>query len=341
MSSFQFPNPVLDAKEERLQKKITERFEEFEAPGPMARGMQKLKSSAKQVLPASAVSKMEEFKTNVSKTELIKEALDVARKGFVEITKHASRFTINPDRIVQELAEEEVGLERYAHVPAVRSYEIEPLVSKDFKERALAFAEGSLTGAVGLPGIPFNLALSFFLYFRATQNVALYYGYDVRRDPRELEIASQVTIQSLSPNVDKQVDTLGKFIGKMMLATEASALRQSLQRMTYEEMASQGGAELVYVQIRALANKAAKKALRRTGKEGIEAGVFRKMLQQLGKQMPKRVGKRAIPIIGGLIGGAFDSYYMGKVLQGANLVYHKRFLLEKEERVRILREQTV
>jgi len=31
-----------------------------------------------------------------------------------------------------------------------------------------------------------------------------------------------------------------------------------------------------------------------------------------------------------------DTYYMSQVLRGSNLVYHKRFLFEKEERVKLL-----
>jgi hypothetical protein len=122
----------------------------------------------------------------------------------------------------------------------------------------------------------------------------------------------------------------------MMFAANATALRESLKKLTYEEMAKKGGTELVYVQIRALANKAAKKALDRAGKEGIEAGVYRKMLEQIGKRMPQRAGQRAIPFIGGIVGGLTDTYYMSRVLRGGNMVYHKRFLMEKEERLRVL-----
>jgi len=39
----------------------------------------------------------------------------------------------------------------------------------------------------------------------------------------------------------------------------------------------------------------------------------------------------------GIIGAACDSYPMDRVLKGANLIYHKRFLHEKQARIDVLR----
>ena len=40
-----------------------------------------------------------------------------------------------------------------------------------------AFFGGGVTGFFGLVGVPFNLAYTFFMYYRSVQAVALYYGY--------------------------------------------------------------------------------------------------------------------------------------------------------------------
>jgi hypothetical protein len=184
-------------------------------------------------------------------------------------------------------------------------------------------------------GLPFNLALSFLFYFRASQSTALYYGYDVHSDPAELEFAAEVTLKSLAPSADEGAQTLGGLIGKMMFAAEQSALVRGLGK-TYAEMAGKGGAQLLYVQIRALANRAAKNALDKAGRTGLEAGVFRRLLEQVGKNLPKEAGKKMVPLFGAVVTGFFDSYYMHRVLKGANLIYHKRFLHEKEARVAML-----
>jgi hypothetical protein len=102
-------------------------------------------------------------------------------------------------------------------------------------------------------------------------------------------------------------------------------------------MAEQGGIHLLYVQIRALAKKAAEKALKNSGRSGIEAGVFRNLLEQVGRRIPKEAGRKGIPILGAIIGAACDFYLMDRVLKGANLIYHKRFLHEKQTRIDILR----
>ena len=72
-----------------------------------------------------------------------------------------------------------------------------------------------------------------------------------------MQFASEVTLSSLEPNLKKGAETLGGLIGKMMLAAELSALSRGLTK-TFTEMAGRGGAQLIYVQIRALANKAEK-----------------------------------------------------------------------------------
>jgi len=144
-----------------------------------------------------------------------------------------------------------------------------------------------------------------------------------------------VVLSSLSPTKEQGLDNLTGLIGKMMLAANFTALKAALEK-TYAEMARKGGAELLYVQIRALANRAAENALQNAGKEGIEAGVFRKMLEQKGKRIPKEAGKKAVPLLGALVGACSDSYYMDRILQGSNLIYHKRYLFEKERRVDLL-----
>jgi hypothetical protein len=124
----------------------------------------------------------------------------------------------------------------------------------------------------------------------------------------------------------------------MMLAAEITALKQALGRQTYTEMAKRGGSALLYVQVRALANKAAKTALEKAGQEGIEAGIFKTLLAQLAKRMPKEAGKKGLPVIGAFLGGLSDAYLMSRILRGAKLIYHKRYLFEKEHRISLLKK---
>ena len=101
-------------------------------------------------------------------------------------------------------------------------------------------------------------------------------------------------------------------------------------------MAQQGGACLLIVQMRALANNAAKKALQKAGQEGLEKSVIRNVLTQIGQHLPQKAVQRGVPVIGGIIGALFDAGMMGRVLDYADIFYQKRFLVEKELRVSAL-----
>ena len=63
----------------------------------------------------------------------------------------------------------------------------------------VALVEGAATGVFGFAGLPFNIVLSTFLYFRAVQSIAMFYGYDIKNDPTELIIAGDVFMNALSP----------------------------------------------------------------------------------------------------------------------------------------------
>lgn len=106
-------------------------------------------------------------------------------------------------------------------------------------------------------------------------------------------------------------------------------------------MAKRGGSQLLYVQVRALANRAAGRALGAAGRTNSEVRIFRDLLEQIGRRLPKEVGKKGVPLLGAVLGALSDTYYMSRVLRISNLIYHKRFLFEKEERIRLLTDGAV
>jgi len=243
------------------------------------------------------------------------------------------KLTIGKEGVLKNIQKQNSNIESFDEICFTRSYEIDKALElKDLGDLLMTAIQGGLTGAAGFAGIPFNIVLSTFLYFRAVQNIALYYGYDVQNDPAEMEIAMNITMQALKPNIEEGSKTLSGAIGKMMLMTKTTTLRQGLNK-TYAEMAEKGGVQLLYVQIRALANKAAQSALEKTGKKNIEKSVYSEMLEQLGKHLTKSAGKKIVPIIGGVIGMTYDTAYMYRILKFAKICYHKRFLVEKENRI--------
>lgn len=329
------PDPVLDRKEESLSEKRAADFERMVTPGPIKRGLTKVGERAVSLAPSWVSNPAKKAANVVTESEIWDRALNLAGEGFGKLTRFAARYQMSRDAIIERVQATGHDIGSFDEIASVRSYDLERLVTGDDAKRVwLAAGEGLVTGSIGLPGVPFNLALSYLLYFRATQQIALHYGYDVIGDPAELLIASETTMLALAPKVHE--GGLSGTLTKMALAGNLSALRHSLSHLTYTEMARRGGAELLYVQIRALANKGAARALQSAGQKGLEASVFRKMLERVGANMPARIGSKGIPIVGGILGAGIDAAYMSRVVYGANLIYHKRFLFEKEERIRIL-----
>ena len=129
-----------------------------------------------------------------------------------------------------------------------------------------------------------------FICYRAVQSVAMFYGYDVKEEPSELIIASDVFMNALSPST-ANANEVSSAIVKIMAFAEAQALKEASKK-TYAEMISKGGLSLLVVQLRALANKAAQKALDQASVKGLESSAFKAVFEQIGKNLSKKaVGK--------------------------------------------------
>ena len=198
-----------------------------------------------------------------------------------------------------------------------------------------AFMEGAGTGAAGFWGLPFNLVLSTFLYYRAVQSVAMFYGYNIKDDPDELIIASEVFSAALNPTQKGTQTELGGTITKILMVSELQTVRQ-LASKSWQEMAEHGGIALLITQMRALANASARKALAKAGEKGLENSLFTNTFKQLGAKLTHKNVKRIIPYVSGVIGALVDSSQMSKVIEYADIFYHKRFLIEKGTRINYL-----
>lgn len=329
------PSPIVDEREARLLQSLTDRYERLIKPGPIKRLGGKIAKS----LPEPVKKIGEGVRDAITEQELYSEALKVIGTGFNVVQEQAARFSISDARIMQQVGERiDGGINSLSQVCLARAYDIAPIIAGSrVSNLAAAFVEGAATGAPGFAGIPFNLVLSTFLYFRAVQVVALTYGYDVRNDPAEMEIAGQVFASSMNPTSKEGGNGTAAIIGKIMMVSEAAALKQTAAK-TWTDMAARGGVGLLITQMRALANNAARKALANAGKAGIETSVFRTVFEQIGRRLTLKTVQRAVPVVSGAIGAFFDTGQMQNVLEYADVFYAKRFILEKETRVSMLLE---
>lgn len=331
--SILLPSPIIDSKEDASIKILTNRYEKLIKPGVLAKTGKKVV----RIIPETIRAAGNTAKDAITENELYVQCIGIATEGFETLEKHAAKLTVREHTIVKKVnsVSKDVDITSLDEVCLARSYDISKLVNKyKTQDLGLALAEGGATGYFGFAGLPFNLVLSTFLYYRAVQSVAIYYGYDIKNDPAELVIASDVFINALNPNSQGTNEVTG-IIGKIMLMTEITTVKQ-LSKKTWEEMARHGGVALLICQMRALASKAARKALEKAGQKGLEESLFKGVLEQIGKSMSKKAVGKAVPVAGAVIGALFDAAQMNTVLEYADVFYNKRYLLEKEARINTL-----
>lgn len=328
--TYIIPELIIDAKEEKALTTLTETYNKMVAPSAVNKVMKKVGEKVPQVVKdtfAAAGGK-------ISEAELFTKCMEVLAKSFQTLEQFASKVTISENEIIKQVDKISSSnqITRLDEICLVRSYELTQLVGKyKYADVIVALAEGAATGYFGFAGIPFNLVLSTFLYYRAVQSVAMFYGYDIKNDPAELVIASEVFMNGLNPKASTGTE-LSRAIAKIMLFTQTTTVRQTVKK-GWEAMARKNGVTLLLAQMRALANGAAKKALEKAGKQGLEKTAFTEIFEQIGKKLGKDAVGKSTPYFGAFFGAAIDTAQMVQILQYAEVFYCKRFILEKESRI--------
>ena len=327
------PNPVLDAKEEHSLFFLNRRYEKLCKPSPAS----KLGAKVSKVIPAAVKNNLKTVLNSFSEQELYEATMGVISKSFKILEETAAKYTIPKKTIIKKINKtlNENTISNADEICLARGYDISAIVSSlKTKNMFTSLVEGAGTGALGFAGLPFNLVLITFICYRAVQMIAMCYGYDVEAEPSELIIASDVFMNALSPTTANS-DEISSTIVKIMTIAEVQTLKEASKR-TYVEMAKQGGLSLLTVQLRALANNAAKKALEETANKGLENSIFKGVFEQIGKRITKKGVTKLAPGISAVIGAAFDVSQMNTVIDYADVFYNKRFILEKEDRINML-----
>lgn len=333
--NLQIPVPVVNQKENEALDILTDRYNKLIEPGIIA----KLGTKAEELIPQKLKIWGRDIGLNISEQEIYTQMMNVIGSGFKTIEEQAAKFSISEKQILRQINQSFPNqINRLDEICFLRSYDIAKSVSK-YKEQDifLAMIEGGGTGAFGFWGLPFNLVLSTFLYFRAVQSIAMFYGCDVKNDSAEMVIASEVFADALSPinnNINNETVTI---IGKVMMISKTEVVKQTAKK-SWAEMASRGGITLLLAQMRALANKYAKEALEKVGAKGLENSLFKDAFEQIGRVLSLNAIGKAVPFVSAVIAALIDTAQMKKVLEFADIFYQKRFIIEKEGRIRNLIE---
>jgi hypothetical protein len=329
---FYAPVPIVDEKEAALLDVLTERYNILIKPSKIAQ----IGSKAWELVPENVKSMGTKIAGDISAQEVYKKAMALIATGFKVVEEQAAKFSISEKTILHKVKTviPDYKITELNEVCFARSYSIEKLVnSYKSQDTCAALVEGGATGAFGFWGLPFNIVLSTFLYFRAVQSIAMFYGYDIKNDGAELVIASEVLTNALSPVHNDVNNETTSIIGKIMLMSQAAVIKQTAKK-TWTDMATRGGIPLLLAQMRALANKAAQKALEKAGAKGLENSVFKEAFEQIGRKLTLKVVGKAMPVVSAVFGALIDTAQMQQVLNFADIFYHKRYILEKESRLK-------
>ena len=326
------PMVILDDKEEESIKELTKRYEKLIAP--TAAG--KVKNKMKQIVPDRVKQMLEEAGHAIQDADLYDKVLSAASDGFDILIKNSAKVSISEKEVVRQVNStlKDNHIFNIDDVCYARGYDIAKLVNK-FKTQNIfvAFAEGGSTGILGLAGVPLNLATSVFIFYRSVQSIAMFYGYDVKNNADELEIATSVFMEAMDPQKGSGSE-MGDMIAKVMAMSEALVVKQTVNN-GWKAMAEHGGLPLLLTQIRALAHASARKALENAGKKGLEPKLFEGILTALGKKFTQDAIKKAATPLAAAITALMDVSTMNKIIEYADVFYNKRFLAEKQIRIDI------
>lgn len=331
--NYNIPELIIDAKEEKLLIDLTEAYKKLIKPTKTT----ELLSKVNDKVPSIIKEKAGVLKNEISENEIFIKSLETLAKSFGILEQYAAKITLGERQIVERVNKTtpDNEISSLDEVCLARAYDISKIVDKyKYADFGIAFVEGAATGAPGFPGIPFNLVLSTFLYYRAVQSVALFYGYDIKGEPAELQIASEVFMNALSPK-NNNGSELSSTIAKVMLLTTVTSVKQTVKR-GWTAMAEKGGVHLLLAQMRALANKGVKKTLEKAGKMGLEKTAFTEIFEQIGRKLTQKSIANSAPFVGAFFGATLDTTQMIKIVTFANIFYKKRFILEKEIRINTL-----
>ena len=330
--TYAVQTPVLDTSEINSIDGLTYRYVQLKKPGTIT----KIATKTLDVAPKEIKFLGVDIKKAVSEKDLYNQCMKVVVDGFKVLEEKTAKHTISRSSIISQVDKivTDTTITDLNEFCLARSYDLAKLVTlQKYQNLAFVLVEGSITGVLGFAGVPFNLVLSTFLFFRAVQSIAMFYGYDVNNDKRELVIASEVFMKSLISETDGD-DELSEILEKIMILNKASAFFKNSNEST--DVHIKDSTQELLDNMYDSAEKSANRAVERVGQKTFEETVFRELFEQIGKKLTRGLQKKSIPIVSLATGAFLDTVQMKKLIDYANIFYSKRFVLEKESKINAL-----
>ena len=330
MSDYIIPSPILDKREQAIFSGLTYKYIQVKKPGTVSKFADKMLNAATDNMKILG----KDVKKTISETELYNQCMKIVVEGFKVIEEKTAKHTISRETIIQQV-DQAVTYTRILdlkEICLIRCYDIDNLITfQKYQNLAFVLLEGSATGVLGFAGMPFNLVLSTFLFFRAVQSIAMFYGYDVVNNKNEMVIASQIFMKTLCPEEESEFSKVIEKIMMLNFPTAFSKVPDDSENVQVKEATTE-----LFSQLDVLADKFADKAIENVGQKSFEEKVFKELFEQVGKKIAKGIMKKSIPVISLATGALIDTVQMKKLIDYAKIFYCKRFIAEKEKRIKEL-----
>jgi len=166
----------------------------------------------------------------------------------------------------------------------------------------IAVAEGTGSGALGLLGIAIDVPAIITLALRTIHKIGVCYGYDC----------------DFSSELDKN------FVLSILRASSPNSIKEKLGALACLKTFQVTLAKVSWKKMTEMA------AIKQLSKEGAIIAV-RNLAKTLGINLTKRKALAAIPIIGALVGGSVNGWFIKEVGWAARRSFQERWLIENRK----------
>lgn len=161
----------------------------------------------------------------------------------------------------------------------------------------MAAAEGAGTGALGLPGMAVDIPVVITLALRTIHKIGVCYGYQAR-DEHDAQFIYAILSWSGANSMQEKMASLG-----FLRTLEVALMKQTWKAMNEKAVAA------------------------RLSREGAIVAMHR-LAGQLGINLTRRKALAVVPVIGAVVGGSANGWWMKEVGWAARRAFQERWLLD-------------
>tara|TARA_B100001750_G_scaffold178446_1_gene146772 strand:+ start:4093 stop:4941 length:849 start_codon:yes stop_codon:yes gene_type:complete len=216
--------------------------------------------------------------------------VDEALSKVMEKLHDAATWTVREDAILKDFREADLPVKDFGDIANRGLEEVEDVIGHlARKYRVLALAEGTAVGAVGAAGFLVDIPLVLGLALRGTTEFAAYYGFYPFEEAEKAYVLDLVSAASSPTHELRQ---------KSMAGLSEWGDGAATGRMAEAETVL-----------------------------GIQA--VERIATSIVSRMARGKAAQGVPLLGAFIGGGFNRWFVGQVMEMAEMMYRERFLIRK------------